>query len=524
MKSSVAIKNNYVLTSSHCRFINVCSLIFTILILVFSCFAAKAASNIQCKVTAPSSGTIGETVTISYKITGGSGKYTDTYISLFGRAGIYGGSNPIGNWDERQLTTASGTLTCIAPAGEELGIMISGNDEITGEPFWFSTSIPLSPNPNYQIALTADSYEHFKGDTINVNYNIKGLVNPKEVKAWWGIGKKSSSPELELNIIDISIPTGTVSYTPEYGDCVVCYISGKDKNGIPFFVKTDNIILKNKESYQPVSCTITTPASAEVGETIYVSYKITGGSGKYKNTYISVFGRAELYGFSSPIGTWDERELTNSSGKIQYVAPAGDKFGITISGYDAETNENFWFYKNFELTSNSSYPITLTVNRTEFYRGEKVTVNYRIRGLTDPMEAKIWWGIGKNGSSSSEFELNITNATIPSGKASFTPKYGDCVVCYCSGKDKNGIPFYAKTDCLILKDITEAEIQKLPSSLKRIESEAFAGTAFLAIEIPKSVTFIADDAFSGSNVLIIYGKTEYVKQYAHDHNIIYKAK
>ena len=500
-----------------------CLLVTVLLMLICSVDGKAEGNKIQCTISTPSSAEVGETVTVSYEITGGSGRYTNTYISVFGRTGIYGGSNPIGRWDERQLTSSVGSLTFVAPAGDEFGIMISGSDEVTGEQFWFNKGFELTPNSSYPIALTADSYEHFKGEEVTVNYSISGLVDPLEVKAWWGIGKMSSSPELELNASDVTIPTGSVTFTPTYGDCVVCYLSGKDKDGIPFFAKTDYIVLKNNESYQKIACNITTPTSAEVGELVSVSYELTGGSGRYTNTYISVFGRTGIYGGSNPIGRWDERELTTSSGTLQFVAPAGDEFGIMISGRDAETDEQFWFNKGFELTPNSSYPITLYVDRNVFFKGETITVAYSVENLVNPVEAKVWWGIGKM-SSSPELELNSTNIVIPSGRASFSPNYGDCVVCYLSGKDKDGIPFFAKTDCLVLKDITEAEIQTLPSSLTRIESEAFAGTAFLAIEIPESVSFIADDAFSGSSVRIIYGKTEYVRQYANDHNIIYKAK
>ena len=68
------------------------------------------------------------------------------------------------------------------------------------------------------------------------------------------------------------------------------------------------------------------------------------------------------------------------------------------------------------------------------------------------------------------------------------------------------------------------DIVKLPSALTEIEEEAFAETAFESVEIPPNVTLIADNAFDDSEVTLIIGYSEYVKQYAYDHEIAYLEK
>ena len=81
---------------------------------------------------------------------------------------------------------------------------------------------------------------------------------------------------------------------------------------------------------------------------------------------------------------------------------------------------------------------------------------------------------------------------------------------------------FAQSDVILVQSIPYEMFQHLPSALTRIEEEAFAGTAFLAVDIPASVSYIADDAFVGSNIRMIVGHNEYVKQYAVDHKIYYR--
>ncbi len=61
---------------------------------------------------------------------------------------------------------------------------------------------------------------------------------------------------------------------------------------------------------------------------------------------------------------------------------------------------------------------------------------------------------------------------------------------------------------------------RLPSSLVRIESEAFSGTISVeAIRIPSSVTYIAPDAFAGYPVIFLFGEEGKVAQaYAAEHS------
>ncbi len=68
-------------------------------------------------------------------------------------------------------------------------------------------------------------------------------------------------------------------------------------------------------------------------------------------------------------------------------------------------------------------------------------------------------------------------------------------------------------------------ILSLPAQLTMIESEAFSGlSAVEAVRIPATVQSIADDAFSGSNIIVLAPAGSYAIQWAADHEVRYIAE
>ncbi|MBQ6528233.1 MAG: leucine-rich repeat protein, partial [Clostridia bacterium] len=59
----------------------------------------------------------------------------------------------------------------------------------------------------------------------------------------------------------------------------------------------------------------------------------------------------------------------------------------------------------------------------------------------------------------------------------------------------------------------------LPSDLTTIESQAFADLSSVdAVRIPATVTSIADDAFSGTDIVILTPAGSYASEWAQDPN------
>lgn len=60
----------------------------------------------------------------------------------------------------------------------------------------------------------------------------------------------------------------------------------------------------------------------------------------------------------------------------------------------------------------------------------------------------------------------------------------------------------------------------LPDSLTTIGSEAFAGISIRQIDIPATVTSIAEDAFDGCGLAAIYARNPYVLEWAVGHGFV----
>ncbi|MBQ8161432.1 MAG: hypothetical protein IJ083_11920 [Clostridia bacterium] len=63
------------------------------------------------------------------------------------------------------------------------------------------------------------------------------------------------------------------------------------------------------------------------------------------------------------------------------------------------------------------------------------------------------------------------------------------------------------------------QVTILPSNLKTIESEAFAGTSLTEVDIPSGVS-IADDAFDGTGLIAVYAHDQNTIDYALNHDLI----
>ena len=72
------------------------------------------------------------------------------------------------------------------------------------------------------------------------------------------------------------------------------------------------------------------------------------------------------------------------------------------------------------------------------------------------------------------------------------------------------------------ESIPELEaVLTLPANLTKIESEAFSGlTSVDAVRVPETVVEIADDAFEGSDIIIIAPEGSYVLQWAEDNDVL----
>ena len=268
-----------------------------------------------------------------------------------------------------------------------------------------------------------------------------------------------------------------------------------------------------------ITCTITGPEEAHVGDECTISYEISGGSGEYTDMTISIGPTFDFDGHHG-LGS-DEYHFENSTGTFTFVCPAGSEARVAIDVTDAVTGENCWVNHYISLEQNPNFPVKLSFDKEQYYMGDNISVNYTIEGLTTSLvNSRVFWGV-INRYYTVNIPIGIQEITSGNATIIYQPLYGEYVKLFLQAEDENGNIIYGESEMIQMEAITVDMSQALPGSLTRIEEEAFYGTAFLVIEIPVSVTYIDEHAFDGSNIRLIVGHSEYVREYATRHNTSY---
>lgn len=487
---------------------------------------AFASEKVQCTIIAENNIQMGDPFSVSYSITGGSGRYSNLGIAFnpYIERDDWGKSTQ--QFEFFDLEDSEGTCTLIASPTPGAFISVYGNDEITGEQFASEIHVDFEPNPAIDIDVALDKSVYYRKEEMKVNYEIRGvegaITNTRFVLLYRNKGSSLIRYNEDYSINDA---IGTLTMGPPYCDYAYIYLQGYDSNGNSFFWISNAIAFKNPENLEPITCTINIlPKQIYMGDTINVSYRITGGSGTYSNLNI------HLNPFITSDDGWGKTtlqlqviDLYEYEGTCVFSAPPVNSAYINLAGDDDVTGEHFSVDRYIEIDQKPDISVNVRFNRDSYLRREPIEIHYIIQGLeADIQEAHLTWLYGQKTASSSvggdvplERKEGIINYTLP---------YCDYAYAYIQGTDLNGNSFFWLSDRIHFKDVTDDDVQILPMGLKRIESEAFASTSIVAVEVPESVVFIADDAFSGSRVRLIIGESEYVKDYALNHNMIYREK
>ena len=223
------------------------SILFIICVALFvlnTCSVASSDNGITCEFTVPESAQVGKECTVSYTFTGGSGNYTNMYISVAGIGNIASGGSRL-SLQTYTLENNTGTLTFICPGGSSLGINFYCHDSVTGEDYWKPYNIPLDPNPDFPVTFSYDRDKYYVGDSITISYEIGGPVTTlTNAKVLWGLAKKNYSPEIPVDTQIIDSTTGTTTYETSYGDYVMLFLLAEDEQGNIIYGQSKTIRLQ----------------------------------------------------------------------------------------------------------------------------------------------------------------------------------------------------------------------------------------------------------------------------------------
>jgi len=183
---------------------------------------------------------IGQPFTVQYELHGGSGEFNDVKLqALFplGSGTAYGGfTDPV--------NAKAGESVIVPEEGKRISIQIHGYDT-AGKQFYIDLGreIPLLPNPELPVTVTFDREAVSAGQALTASYKIDGCTGFTGTLSWT-VGEKGEhwdeySQKLEEQTI--SGTSGTVSFTPSFGDYVYLVLKGQDDQGRFVYVESEQI-------------------------------------------------------------------------------------------------------------------------------------------------------------------------------------------------------------------------------------------------------------------------------------------
>ena len=311
---------------------------------------------------------VGEEVTASYEVVGGSGKYKDFYISI---EAVTHGQPEQGDMSHTLKYEISsektGSISAVVKFGYSLYAYLIFEDE-NGQSFYYRTEeIPVYGDTTVfpTAVLTFDKSSVNIGETVTVSYEVTG-GNGKYKDFYISIeavthgqpeqGDMSHTLKYEIS----SEKTGSISAVVKFGYSLYAYLIFEDENGQSFYYRTEEIPVYGDTTVFPTALLTFDKNSINIGETVTVGYEVTGGNGKYKDFYISIeavtHGQPEHGDMSH---TLEYRISSEKTGSISAVV----KFGYSLYAYLIFEDENgqSFYYESEKL------PVSGTTGTVTYY-------------------------------------------------------------------------------------------------------------------------------------------------------------
>ncbi|MHC1786564.1 MAG: dockerin type I repeat-containing protein [Christensenellales bacterium] len=282
---------------------------------------------------------VGETLTASYEINGGSGVYYEIswyWVVDSAGANIY--------TDTKKLPSSTGTFTYTPTLGEWVKAGVYVQDSDGREHSEESNDVPIKGAEVIQplnIEITINEPAINVGEVLTASYKISGGSGAYyEISSYWVVD--SGGANIYTDTKKLPSSAGTFTYTPTLGEWVKAGVYVQDSDGREHSAESNDVPIKGAEVTQPLNIEITVNVPAiNVGEVLTASYKITGGSGAYyeiSSYWVVDSAGANIY--------TDTKKLPSSAGTFTYTPTLGEwvKAGVYVQDSDgrehsAESND-----------------------------------------------------------------------------------------------------------------------------------------------------------------------------------------
>lgn len=199
---------------------------------------------------------IGQPYTIHYELSGGSGVFNDVTVQAMfprGTRTCYGGFS-------EKVNAGSGECTITATDGKAISIQLVGYDS-SGKYFYIDMGedIPLLPNPDLPVNLSFDKTSVTAGESLTVSYTVSSCTGFTGTASWTIGEKRQYWDEYSQNLEEqnLSSSSGTLSFTPYFGDYAYLVLMGEDQQGRAVYIESEPIAIRTS---LPTAGTVFLPA------------------------------------------------------------------------------------------------------------------------------------------------------------------------------------------------------------------------------------------------------------------------
>ena len=448
----------------------------------------------------------GETITIEYSVTGGSGSYktinyrwqTDSGGStIYGSYVYVSGPNGIISYTPETGTKTKLWFYVQDSEGRSEG-KFSEEIEIQG----FDIVEPIT------ITLTPDKSSINAGETITIEYSVTGGSGSyKTINYRWQTDSGGST--IYGSYVYVSGPNGIISYTPETGTKTKLWFYVQDSEGRSEGKFSEEIIIN------PIVIVLAPyPSVVYSGETVMIEPSINNGA-------------EDTFSFLSS----DTSVLTvDNSGLVSGVSPGQASVLIKAEGLNLTKTIDFSVvpFDSPEITATIGNPV-----RTTHYgasgKTEELSFTAEVTGGFAPYSYHYY--LYRDGVMAAETETDTvvfkTSGDVITANGTYTAKVvvrdtaWQTTVAWSSGFYRQaagsatvGTFGMAQPDFIIPQGTkvigeeafegTKASVVKISDGCEQIGTRAFANSSISQVYIPPSCS-ISDDAFAGCGFLNIFG-------------------
>lgn len=314
---------------------------------------------------------------------------------------IYADSYDYNTWED--VETSTGSFTYTAEYGNRVRFFVRG---IVGEKrawkyssYCDFTGTPLRDDPVHVTTAEINQTSATIGNTITGTYSIGNFTGAEDgyYYAEWQVYADGERYDYTYYDDELPGPSGTVSFTPSFGDEVRLYVYAHDQD---FWSSnaSDWIPINGTPEFDPPKIDIKLDkSSVNTGEAVTATYTVTGGPEDMEIdiNWNVVYDEPREDGALSTGIKWEDNVARNGTSTL--VVPFGPTLEIAVClWHDKLPNGYYYESKSIPVYGDPMYAINLSLDKTTVMTGEYVTATYECVGYPDGDVSINWYFYDEN--------------------------------------------------------------------------------------------------------------------------------